>query len=77
MNDDEIEEIRVQAAVLNLTVAEWVRQALRDARRAVPQGSRTKKLDAIRVAAVCAFPTAEMDQMLADIEKGYLGGEAP
>jgi hypothetical protein len=55
----------------NLSVAEWVRQALSLARRSEPSGSAGKKLDAIRATARLEYPTADMDRMLAEIERGY------
>jgi len=35
-----------------------------------------RKVQAIRAAARHAFPTADVEQMLAEIEGGYLGGPA-
>lgn len=55
-----------------MTVAEWVRQALRAARRREPTIDAAKKLEVIRAAARHTFPTADIDQMLAEIERGYL-----
>lgn len=46
---------------------EWVRQAL----RAAPEGDPKKKLAAVRAAARHEFPTADIGQMLAEIERGY------
>jgi hypothetical protein len=60
-----------------MTVAEWVRQALRDARRREPMRDVTKKLDAVRVAARHEFPTADVDTMLAEIERGYVTPDVP
>ena len=57
-----------------LTVSEWVRQTLREARRRQPGRDAGRKLQAIRAAASHAFPTTDIDQMLAEIERGYLGG---
>jgi hypothetical protein len=55
-----------------MTVAEWVRQVLRAARRRAPRTNSRKKIEAIRAAARHSFPTADIDQMLAEIESGYL-----
>ncbi|MGH8596013.1 MAG: antitoxin, partial [Gammaproteobacteria bacterium] len=55
----------------HMSVAEWVRQALEFARRREPLGETGKKLDVIRAAARHAFPTADVVDMLADIERGY------
>ena len=56
-----------------MTVAEWVRQTLRAARRREPVGDTARKLSAIRAAARHAFPTADIGDMLRDIERGYTG----
>lgn len=59
-----------------MTVAEWVRQALRAAHREVPTRDAGRKLATVRAAAAHTLPTAEIDQMLREIESGYLGGPA-
>jgi hypothetical protein len=59
-----------------MTTAEWVRQALRAARRTEPRGEARKKLDVVRAAARHAFPVSDIEQMLGEIERGYQGGEA-
>ncbi len=71
LDEKELQEIRKVARRNRLTVAEWVRQALRAARRKEPRQEAWAKLAAIRKAAAHAFPTADIDQMLAEIEKGY------
>ncbi|MBI4209630.1 MAG: antitoxin [Deltaproteobacteria bacterium] len=56
-----------------LSLGEWVRRILR---QTVEQKSRrdpSQKLDSIRVAYKHHFPTADIDRMLDEIEKGYLG----
>lgn len=55
-----------------MTVAEWVRGALRAATRREPLGDAGKKIESIRAASRHAFPTADVDQMLREIERGYL-----
>ena len=59
-----------------MTVAEWVRQTLRAARRHEPVGDAARKLSAIRAAARHAFPTGDMADMLHEIEHGYAGRTA-
>jgi len=54
-----------------LTVGEWVRRALRDARASRPATPPEAKLKSIRRAAAHSFPTADIDRMLAEIELGY------
>ena len=72
LDEPEWREIRRTARASRMTVAEWVRQALRTARARVPVADIGKKLNVIRAAARHAFPTADIDQMLAQIERGYL-----
>jgi hypothetical protein len=71
LEDDEIAEIRRVAKRHRLTVAEWVRQALRRARRDEPTTDPKKKLAAVREAARGDYPTADIDRMLTEIEIGY------
>ena len=53
-----------------MSIAEWVRQALELVRRKQPLGSVAKKIEAIHAAGQYAFPTADIDRMLAEIERG-------
>lgn len=76
LEDDEFAEIRRVAKRHRMTVAEWVRQALRRARRDEPATEPKKKLAAVREAARGEYPTAGIDQMLTEIESGYLAGGA-
>ena len=73
MDDAEFREIQRIARRQRLTVAEWVRQALRTARRHEPGGDATRKLEAVRAAVRHSFPTAGVEEMLADIQRGYSG----
>lgn len=57
-----------------MNVSEWVRHALRRARRSEPAFEAGRKLEAIRAAARHEFPTADIEQMLREIERGYLDG---
>jgi hypothetical protein len=54
-----------------MTLAEWVRQVLRIAYRQEPMGDRDKELAAVRTVVTHEFPTADIDQMLAEIASGY------
>ena len=60
-----------------MSIAEWVGEALVLARRREPVGSVGKKLEVIRAAARCDYPTADIDRMLAEIEMGYGSGAHP
>lgn len=77
LSASELREIQQAARRERLTVSEWVRQMLREARRRQPRRDAGRKLQAIRAAATHAFPTADIEQMLAEIESGYLGGTRP
>jgi len=71
--DKELAEIQQSARRQQMTTAEWVRQALRAARRAKSGVAPRKKLEVIRAAARHAFPSPDIEQMLTEIERGYLG----
>lgn len=74
LDESEWAEVRAIAAQEHVTVAEWVRQVLRAARRQTPRLAAQRKLDAIEAACRHAFPTADIDEMNAEIERGYAGG---
>ena len=75
--DPEYREIQKIARSRRLSVAQWVRQALHAAKREEPLGDVSDKLEALRAAAKFEFPTADIDQMLSEIEQGYLSGDKP
>lgn len=56
--DEEMRQIQQLARREKMTVAEWVRQALRAARSKRPSADAEKKIQAIRAAARHSFPTA-------------------
>ena len=72
----ELDEIRRLAKRRHITVADWVREALGAARKAEPRGDPKTKIQAVRAAAKNAFPTGDIDQMLAEIASGYAEHEA-
>lgn len=74
LQDPEYREIQRAARARNVTIAQWVRDALRLARRQQPGGEVGKKLEAIRAAVRFDFPTGDIDRMLAEIEAGYDSG---
>lgn len=73
LDEAEFREIRRIARRYQVTVAEWVRQALRAARRKEPSADLRRKLEVIRAAVAHDGPTCDIDRMLAEIEQGYLG----
>jgi hypothetical protein len=77
LKDPEYREIQKAARAREMSVAEWVRQALRAVRRSEPSGGVAKKLQAIRAAVRYDFPTADIEQMLEEIERGYGESQNP
>jgi len=72
MDEKEFREVQRAARANNLTVAEWVRQALRAARKAVPSGNAERKIEIVREAVRHEYPVADIGQILTEIERGYL-----
>jgi SOS response regulatory protein OraA/RecX len=72
LDEDELRAIQEIAKQHHTTVAEWVRQALRAARRKEPRVDAERKLKAVRAAVCHQFPAGDIQQMLAEIESGYL-----
>lgn len=75
LEEEDFEDVRRAAAARRVSVADWVRDAIRLARREQPSSSPDRKLAAIRAAARHDFPTADIGQMLEEIERGYLVGD--
>lgn len=76
LDESEWREIQRAARARRVTIADWVRQALRAARRLEPRGDLDRKLVAVRRAARHFFPSADIDQMLDEIEQGVQAGDA-
>jgi hypothetical protein len=77
LEDSELKEIQQTARRNKMTVAEWVRQTLRSARRREPNDDRARKLQAIQEATRHRFPAGSIEEMLAEIERGYLDDGPP
>lgn len=73
LDEQELEEIKVVAGRYNMTVSEWVRQTLREARRDEPTKSVEFKLAALEKAYRCTSggPEVDIEQMLDEIAQGY------
>ncbi len=69
--DQEWKDIQNLAKLEQLTVGEWVRRALRNARKQKPRCDQEAKMQAIRQGAEYSYPTADIGEMLAEIERGY------
>ena len=74
LEERELREIRAIARRNRMSVAEWVRRALQAARQQEPVVDSRRKAEVIRAAAEHSFPTGDIDQILAEIERGYLDG---
>jgi hypothetical protein len=73
LDDSESVALHRIARRRHLTVAEWVRRALRAALREESAAETRRRIAVVRQAARGEFPTAEIGSMLTDIERGYLG----
>ncbi len=73
--DDQYAELAAAARRRGMTVAAWVRGVLRGACRREPSGSAERKVAAVRAAFGHSYPTADIDEMLEQIESGYGTGE--
>ncbi|CAN5645990.1 antitoxin [soil metagenome] len=71
LEEDELRAIQRQARWQRLTTAEWVRRALRSSIDTAPAPDVADKLRAVRAASAHAFPVADIEVMLAQIERGY------
>ena len=72
LDEAEMNEIRDIARRRHMTVSEWVRQALRVARRNEPRAATALKLEAIKTAVSHSFPSGDIDEMLSQIQMGIL-----
>jgi hypothetical protein len=71
LDEAELEEIQSAAEREDMSLSEWVRKALREARGKAPARSKEEKLEAIRIASTHSFPAGSIEQMLQEIERGY------
>ena len=74
VQDPEYREIQRAARLRRMTIAEWVRQSLVQARKSEPSREVASKLEVVRAAARMEFPTADIDRMLEEIELGCGSG---
>ncbi len=73
-DEEELQEIRALAARERMTVAEWVRQALRAARKQAAVAEPMRKVASIHEAAArYSFPADDIAAMNAEISRGYRG----
>ena len=72
--EEEFARIQSVASSQHIAVGEFVRRELRKSCETLGARSVEAKLKAIRKAAEYNFPTADIEQMNAEIEKGYSSG---
>ena len=70
MDPAELEGYREAARREGLRLSDWVRLRLREAKHDAPAKRAEAKLRAIQVACSHSFPTADIEQLLAEIETG-------
>jgi hypothetical protein len=71
LEDGEYRRLQRIAKRRHMTLAEWVRQALRAASREEPEGHPSRKLAVVREAATHGYPSGDIGAMLEEIEAGY------
>jgi hypothetical protein len=72
LDESEWRDLQRAARAEKTTVAEWVRRALRHARRGSSSKDVDRKRAAIQTAARHAFPAPDIDRMNEEIARGYL-----
>lgn len=71
LEDEELAAIRRAARRRRVSVAEWVRGALRQARAADAGRSPADKLSSLHASTAHGFPTGSIEQVLEEIGRGY------
>jgi hypothetical protein len=70
MEDEELARVQSSAELEGMTVADWVRRALKRALQERPERARDRKIAAVRAATTHAFPAPDVEQMLGEIDRG-------
>lgn len=73
LEDDELATIQSLARRRRQTTAAFVREALRAASEAAEYPLPEARLRAIREAVALSYPITDVDELLAEIERGYAG----
>jgi Ribbon-helix-helix protein, copG family len=74
LEDEELAAIQLQARKRGISVAEWVRQSLRETLAQMVADSDAKRR-AVGRALTYSFPTCDVRQMLAEIGSGYAAAD--
>jgi hypothetical protein len=72
LDPEEFDALRASARRQGIPVSDYVRGALREARRREPSGDIERKLRAIERAMQYEFPTPDIDQLLAEMDEAYM-----
>ena len=72
MDEKEYKELATLAKRSGLSIGEWVRRAIRAAVSEISASSPATKLKVIDQAMKHSFPSGDIEQILSEIEKGYL-----
>jgi hypothetical protein len=72
LDESELKEIQRIARARPVTVAQWVRETLSAARRQAPRRDSGRKIEVVRAASRLSYPTGDIEELLSQIEKGYL-----
>ena len=75
--DDELRAVQAMARRRRQTTAAFVRDVLREARAAAEHRLPEAKLRAVREASAHSYPSGEMEQILSQVERGYLDPSPP
>ncbi len=74
LDDSDYRDLERWARRQRTTVSAVVRRAIRELQRSEPTREPQRKLQVVREAARHSYPAPEVEQMLAEIERGYGGG---
>lgn len=74
LDEAEYRELERTARRQRTTVSDLVRRALRELQRVEPTREPQRKLQVVREAARHSYPAPPIQQMLAEIERGYVSG---
>ncbi len=73
LDDAELRQIQRLAKDRRMTTAAWVRASLRASVETETRADLASKLASIKRASEHAFPSGDIEGVLAEIERGYLG----
>lgn len=71
VDDADYRDLQKVARRRGVTVSQWVRDAIRAARRSEPTTDAARKLSVVREAVGHSYPAPDIEQMLTEIERGY------